>query len=293
MIELMSFAQSLEQELQIIEDQMMGLLDASTILEYESNPYSSIVVIGAPYYWGPTDRIQQSLQRQLKQMYSAWFERFNLLLRHIPKNVQENVNDIDKLVNMWIEKEDGFQASLPGSVEAAKSLFMKKISFFHSFVSDIDHEHNPEVILVIDTSALLDVPNFHNYVQIEGINASRVIVPSTVLRELDNLCHAKDEGKQKKAKEARMQIKSLQTQGKLTEGISVECLVIQTLAVEPDFKQTLRWLDSTINDDRIIASSLEVQIKYPSDYVVIVTGDSVLHSKAEMAKLPYCEPPSR
>ena len=54
---------------------------------------------------------------------------------------------------------------------------------------------------------------------------------------------------------------------------------------------TLGWLDPSNNDDRIIANALELQRTYPSDKVVLVTGDINLQNKAELAKLPYAEPP--
>ena len=52
---------------------------------------------------------------------------------------------------------------------------------------------------------------------------------------------------------------------------------------------SLSWLDPTIDDDRIIASVLEVQAANPSDQVVLVTGDINLLNKAEAACIDHAE----
>ncbi|MDP2766348.1 MAG: PIN domain-containing protein [Candidatus Methanoperedens sp.] len=63
------------------------------------------------------------------------------------------------------------------------------------------------------------------------------------------------------------------------------------IAQEPNFNETLHWLDSSNNDDRIIASVLEIQRANPSATVVLVTSDINHQNKAEMANLPFLEPP--
>ncbi len=65
------------------------------------------------------------------------------------------------------------------------------------------------------------------------------------------------------------------------------------VATEPDFEHTLHWLDNGNSDDRIIASALEIQVRNPSDTVILVSSDINLQNKAEMANLPYLEPPTR
>lgn len=52
------------------------------------------------------------------------------------------------------------------------------------------------------------------------------------------------------------------------------------------------WLDPYSKDDRLIGSCLELQFQNTAVNVMIVTGDINLQNKAEMALLPFCEPPS-
>jgi hypothetical protein len=61
--------------------------------------------------------------------------------------------------------------------------------------------------------------------------------------------------------------------------------------MEPRFERTLHWLDPTNQDDRIIASVLELQRAVPSATVILVTGDINLQNKSEAANLPYADPP--
>jgi len=51
------------------------------------------------------------------------------------------------------------------------------------------------------------------------------------------------------------------------------------------------WLDPTSKDDRLVGSALEIQRDFPSVVVVLVTRDINLQNKAEMAFLPWAEPP--
>ncbi len=61
--------------------------------------------------------------------------------------------------------------------------------------------------------------------------------------------------------------------------------------MEPNFSKTLSWLDSSNNDDRILASYIEVMKIYLNSPIVIVTNDINMQNKAEFAGLPFVEPP--
>jgi predicted ribonuclease YlaK len=63
------------------------------------------------------------------------------------------------------------------------------------------------------------------------------------------------------------------------------------IATEPNFDNTLKWLNVENTDDRIIASVLEIQKENPSSIIVLATSDINLQNKAEMANLPFVEPP--
>ena len=82
----------------------------------------------------------------------------------------------------------------------------------------------------------------------------------------------------------------MRKQGSLLNGVKVhKTITVKMIATESDFNNTLRWLDSDINDDRIIAHCFELQRHYPSATVVIVTSDINLQNNAEMADMCYSE----
>jgi hypothetical protein len=55
--------------------------------------------------------------------------------------------------------------------------------------------------------------------------------------------------------------------------------------------ESLTWLDPTNRDDQFIASTIEVIRQNPRSRVTIVTRDINLQNKAELARLPFVEPP--
>lgn len=122
-----------------------------------------------------------------------------------------------------------------------------------------------------------------------------IVLFPTVLTELDKLkiVHRDAEFRQKIISIIN-RIKGLRSQGRLLDGVIVhKSILIKMVATEPDFEHTLHWLDNGNSDDRIIASALEIQVRNPSDTVILVSSDINLQNKAEMANLPYLEPPTR
>jgi predicted ribonuclease YlaK len=54
---------------------------------------------------------------------------------------------------------------------------------------------------------------------------------------------------------------------------------------------TLPWLDAANDDDRLLASFLEVMRQFPHSAVLLVTRDINLQNKAEFANVCFIEPP--
>lgn len=120
-----------------------------------------------------------------------------------------------------------------------------------------------------------------------------VIVP-TVLAELDGLKRnraAQSVGE--KAEKAIRFIKGMRQHGSVVSGVTVaKTIIVQMIATEPRMSELPSWLDSENQDDRIVGSVLELQCATPSTVVVLVTDDMNLQNKAEMAFIPWAEPPT-
>ena len=79
----------------------------------------------------------------------------------------------------------------------------------------------------------------------------------------------------------------------MIEGVPILKDKIQLVAVatKPSKDSFLSWFDSSSNDDRILASIFEVMRSRPRLAVILVTRDINLQNKADMALIPFVEPP--
>jgi rRNA-processing protein FCF1 len=294
MPELIRLADRLRQQMQLIENQMMELLDASTIEKFRNDTYSKVVVI-APcprYYWSATEEHQKLLQMQLLKAYSTWFEHFQLLFREASKETRKQIEKTHKFVTSWIEKEGSWD--VPSTIQQAKSQFRERIQIFYELLQMLDSPDGRELVLVPDTNALIVAPDLSQYSKVAGQVEYTVVIVPTVLEELDKLklLHLDKDFRDKVASVIK-RIKGMRHQGSLLTGVTVNRTVTVIMrAQEPNFGETLHWLDSSNKDDRIIASVLELQRAHPFATVVLVTSDINLQNKAEMADLPFVEPPA-
>ena len=135
-------------------------------------------------------------------------------------------------------------------------------------------------------------PDVSQYCKFIGQEEFTVIIVPTVIQELDDLkIKSRDIDFKNKVKSVIRRLKGWRQQGSMLKGVTVnKKITIKMVATEPKFNKTLQWLDSSNNDDRIIASILELQSTNPSSKVVLVTADLNLQNKAELAKLPIVEP---
>lgn len=291
-MQLIPLVAHLEQRLQTIENQMDDFMDTSTIKKYPYDPFDDIVIIGSSdYYWGESDEKQQHFQLKLLRAYSAWFEQFRMLFYGSSELLQKEILLTHADIVALIEKKDGW--SVPHSIDEAKQIIHDKIQHFYQLLHIFQNSSIGEIILVPDTNALIISPDLATYGATIGQAKYTVVILPTVLSELDKLkvTHRSDDFR-KKVESVINRLKGLRQQGNMHEGVTINKVVtIKMVAHEPDFKQTLSWLDPNNNDDRIIAATLEVQREEPSSTVVLVTNDINHQNKAEMAYLPFIEPP--
>ncbi len=89
-------------------------------------------------------------------------------------------------------------------------------------------------------------------------------------------------------------IKGFRSRGRLTDGVPLVEGISEIVAgaVEPDFENTLPWLNIENNNDRILASFIEIIRLHPHSPIILVTRDINLQNKAEFARLQFEEPPA-
>jgi len=283
--ELSSFLTRLKQQLELIEKQMLELLDASSIKESRRDRY----VFTPNYYWGEADEVQRRLQMKLNGAYSTWYEKFCLSISNATEEIKKEVEETHEFVTSWIEKKSSF--GIPSTIREAKTEFKEKIQVFYELINMLDNGKK-DLILVLDTNALIKVPEWSQYSKVVRQDKYTIIIPPTVLGQLDRLkVMHHDANLKEKVSSVIRRIKGLRQQGNLLQGVTVnKTVTVKMLAAEPNFKETLHWLDPSNEDDRIIASVLKVQCNFPTAIVVLVTSDINLQNKAEMANLPFLEP---
>lgn len=291
MSEIIPYVARLKQDFQRIEIKVMELIEISTIKEFRNDPNSRVVFIAPPYYWGETDERQKLLQMQLVKDYSGWIEHFRLLFGKASQEINQQIDETQKFVTSWIEKEGSWD--VPRNIQDAKALFTEKVKVFYELLNLLDTTDKHEIILIPDTNSLIAAPDVSQYAGVAGQPKYTVVIVPTVLAELDKLkvIHREQEFRDK-VNSVIKRIKGLRTQGSLLTGVTVnKTITVKMIATEPNFDNTLKWLKSENADDRIIASVLEIQKENPSSIIVIATSDMNLQNKAEMANLPFVEPP--
>lgn len=286
-----SYAVHLIDRLRQIEAQMMALLDASSVTARREERLGHIVVIAPNYSWGKLDNNQHRMQMDLKKSFAEWHEHFHLLFRNVTNEDQRAFKESHDFVVGWVEKSDSW--SLSPDMEQNKTLFRNRIQIFYDRLQMLDDAALQRIIIVPDTNAIIAAPDPSVYSTIAGKNTFQFVILPTILAELDQLkVTHRDEAFRNKVTSIIKRIKGWRNQGSLLTGVTVnKTITVRTVAHEPRFEHTLHWLDPTNNDDRIIASVLELQGTNPSSTVVIVTSDINLQNKAEAANLPFEDAP--
>ena len=155
-----------------------------------------------------------------------------------------------------------------------------------------------EKIYVLDTNVLL-----HDPMAIHSFAEHRVVIPMTVLEELDII---KDRRDKDVSREARIAINNVEkimgsaTPKEIQKGVKIQTNESQTikgtLSVFPDQKiqddDNIPYLNSThqhANDNRIINVALNLQNTHPDAFVCLVTKDINMRLKAKGSGLEQVE----
>lgn len=160
-----------------------------------------------------------------------------------------------------------------------------------------DHAEAPKTY-VLDTNVLL-----HDPTAITAFNEHQVVIPMTVLEELD---HIKDRRDKTVSREARIAIQLIDkivdaaSPQEIQEGVAVPGSTLRgapgTLAIYPDQLITdhsdIPYLDGTpdqANDNRIINVAIKLQAEHPDRFVCLVTKDINMRIKAKGSGLLHVE----
>lgn len=285
-----STAQRLVARLTDIEARLLELVRTVPVLEREDRG-GPIVIIAPRHWFASLTPQQQRAQLTLRREYDRWIEHVRLILRGAPDDLQRQLDEADQEWRTWLEMKSSWVLEPASDKNAAR--VKSAGSDLRGLLSVV--ESDLETLLVIpDTNALLGAQDATQYRAAVAADTFTLVLLPTVLRELDELkmLHRNPDVREKAAKMVA-RIKGWRNQGPLLGGVTVDrTITVVAVAEEPNVKATLSWLDPDSADDRIVAGVLEVQVRHPSDRVVLVTGDINLQNKADAAAVEVVEPPA-
>lgn len=287
-----TYVENLLEKLQEINSLVHELLDNSTIKHFFNDPNSGFVFIAPPNYWDNPTQKEQQLQLKIRPKYNRWIESFGIVTDNLSEPTKQKLKETDQFIQNWVNKH-GEDWSVPGTTQEAKGKFDEEIKVYYDTLEMLGTAGQKDTVVVPDTNSIVSFPDPVDYKSIALSSTFIFVLVPTVLSELDELkVKSNNQEFKNKVKSSINRIKGYRTQGSLLDGVKVHgTITVKMVATEPNFKNSLSWLDNGNNDDRIIASSLEILREFPSSQVVIATSDINLQNKCEMANLPFGEIP--
>jgi len=250
----------------------------------------AVVFVGPQLYFGDRSTDQQAIQFALKREYEVLSELLKLLIRGGPKEIVGNLKEADEHFREWLDFNGSWSVTADPTENARQ--VRAAAEPFERILDVLDLASEDEVLVVPETNSLLAEADPKAYRQIADTTFVFMLLP-TVLGELDKLkIEHRNPDVRDKAKNVINRIKGWRKQGPLVDGVTVDKnITVRASSREPDFKNTLSWLDKDNNDDRIIASVVALQSEFPSAQVILVSGDINLLNKADVALIETAELP--
>jgi len=268
----------------------LELIEKSSILKHQKDPEGVFIMIQPPYYWAKKEQSNLKIQMELKDRFIKFIAQINSLFVNAPDYIISQINEINDFILSWIDQKESYE--IPGTIEAAKAVFLEKVNPLFSILDSLNMSSSTRNLLVPDTNVLIDFPDILKYNDIFKIRNSIIVLIPTVLSELDDLKRKRNDiNLVNKVKESISTIKKLRNKGNFLDGINVTKSIKLMTIVEVSSKNSpLSILESENKDDKILTSVLEIQRKYPTDCVYLLTSDIHLQTKAESLSISFLEP---
>ncbi len=296
---MLTYAQLLRRDLEEIVLLSDRLLDVSAIkhdpdkmrrLSRETGV--AILAFVPDSTWEPLDDEGRRRQREVLDRWARWLEKVRLLFAGDAKAPQRHLEDTAGKVTKWLDRtEQDF--SVPARLAEAPATFRRHVQPLVDLLAPF--QADGPLVVVPDTNVILRNQELPTWARTLGTDAFTALLVPGVLAELDDhkTNHRVPEVREK-ALAFSSRLKGWRNQGSLSTGVRVQGDVfVRVAAREPNFQQTLSWLDPQVVDDRILASVLEWQRANPTTAVQVLSGDSVMLTKADEAGIPTGDLPER
>ncbi len=272
----------------VVKDLLLG---HSSIRRWNVNrPGNAVFWTGPDCAWNPLNEEGRRIQSRALEEYTTFYAILSSLVRNQPSQNIAELREQDSTIRDTIQQSDmPWHDRLQEHYDDFSEALNKELTLLEGLYDSSDGS----VIYAPDTNALLFNPELEKW-RFKDSPRFIILLTPTVLSELDTLkVNHRVESVRKKAESLIRRIKGYRTRGRLTDGVPLVTNISQliTCVCEPDFDETLPWLDRTNNDDRIRAVFVEVMRQHPRSTVILVTRDINLQSKADFARLLFLEPP--
>jgi rRNA-processing protein FCF1 len=242
--------------------------------------------------WGELDDPSRQIQSRVLEEYRRFSSILEVLFKAQPEDTLKTFQEEKKLILNVIQQqwdEHTYFGNCSKALDTARKALNTQVSLLKRLYSISENKY----VVIPDTNALLFNPELQEW-SFELVRQFTIVLLPTVLSELDKLkMDHRSESVRQKAEKLIRQIKEYRRRGRLTNGVTLvrNRSEIIAIAVEPKFSESLSWLDAHNNDDRLLASCLEIMRQMPDAQVVLSTRDINLQNKAEFARIPFIEPP--
>ena len=280
-----------EQAEQIVKDASRLICEFSNLHPInDDNSNVTFLNVHGDHSWKTLPPEGKQLQVELNKKVKKFNSLVTALFQNLPENEQEDIElHLQELARIVAQDEP---TTAKTSKEAA-DLFQKAMQDIINTLDKCYADSSDPALAVVDTNALLTNSNIEGW-RFDGIKQFTIVLAPTILRELDKKkMNRNNESVREKADSIVRRIKEYRRRGHLPDGVNIVNgkIMLQTIAEEPDMAQSLPAFDENNEDDRLLASTLEVMRSHLKREVFIVTGDLLLQSKAEMHGIPFREIP--
>jgi rRNA-processing protein FCF1 len=242
--------------------------------------------------WGELDDSSRQIQSKVLEEYRRFSSVLEVLFKEQSENTIKTFQEAKKVIFNVIQQEWD-QHTYFGNCNQAFSKAKEALDTQINLLKRLYTISQNRFVVIPDTNALLFNPDLQVW-SFDSVGQFTIALLPTVLSELDKLkVDSRSESVRQKAEKLIRQIKEYRRRGRLTEGVTLvrDKSQMIAIAVEPAFSESLSWLDVNNNDDRLIASCIEIMRQMPDNQVVLLTRDINLQNKAEFAHIPFLEPP--
>jgi hypothetical protein len=274
-----------------IQSNLKDLLINHSSIYLWNKPNSTVFVVSVSGNYAFNNLKDNGMQIQAKILddYRKFHSLLNALMKGQPQDcIGKLAENDDTLLNL-IEQKHTWCKDVHEAYEKATKALQEELDLLNR----LPKTSSDSAIIIPDTNALLYNPDIETW-SFPKISPLLIVLLPTVMAELDKLkINHRNEDVRRKSESLIKRIKEYRRRGNLLTGIVIvkNKIAIKALAIEPDMKNSLPWLDSNNSDDRIIASIIEVMRFYPKQLVAVVSRDINFQNKADFARIPFVEPP--